>query len=330
MTDEMIFDKWRLDVGFRWEHTDGQYDRGGIASETVYSDADITPELSDVQSADGSFLTTKGSASAWALSSAGLYELTETTNLYANFSKGYFFPQLRGFAPIPGIEESVYDPENIIQFEAGAKFGNENFSCSVAAYYVTLTDRIQVIQAIVGGELIDQARTEQSAKTFGLEATGDYRIVSNLNLRGNVTYQNHEITENINFDLVNNTSTEANVGNELVRQPNLLAALGLYYDDSSFDANFGFNYTGKKFTDDTNNIELDAITITRLGAGYTFSKLENNQSVRLGMSVFNLFESSGITGGNPRAGTAGQTESEFFVGRTILPRRLFLTATFNF
>ncbi|MCM4174230.1 TonB-dependent receptor [Arenibacter sp. TNZ] len=330
LTDEMIFDKWRFDVGFRWEHTDGQNNRGGIASETVYTDADITTELSDVQSADGTFLRTKVEANAWALSLAGLYELTETTNLYANFSKGYFFPQLRGFAPVPGISESVYDPENIIQFEAGAKFGNENFTGSVAGYYVGLTDRVSIRQAIVGGQLIDETRAEQNTRTIGLETTWDYTIVDNLNLRGNLTYQAHEITKNIDFDLVNGTSAEANVGNELARQPNLLGALGLYYDNSAFDANFGFNYTGKKFTDDTNNIELDAITIARIGAGYTFAKLDDNQSVRLGVSVFNLFDSEGITEGNPRAGSAGQSESEFFVGRPILPRRLFFTATFNF
>ena len=330
LTDEMIFDRWRFDVGFRWESTDGQNNRGGISSETVYDNPDLTTELSDVQSADGTFLRTEVSANAWAVSLAGLYELTETTNLYANFSKGYFFPQLRGFAPIPGIENSVYDPENIIQFEAGAKFGNERFSGSVAGYYVGLTDRVSVRQAIVGGELIDETRAEQNTRTIGLEATWDYSLAQYLNLRGTATYQAHEITKNIEFDLVNGSSTEANVGNELARQPNLLGALGLYYDNSSFDANFGFNYTGKKFTDDTNNIELDAITIARLGAGYTFAKLDNNQSVRLGFSVFNLFDSSGITEGNPRAGSAGQTESEFFVGRPILPRRFFLTATFNF
>jgi outer membrane receptor for ferrienterochelin and colicin len=330
LTDEMIFDKWRFDVGFRWEQTDGKNSRGGISSETVYTDADLTPELSNVQSADGSFLRNTVSANAWALSLAGLYELSETTNIYANFSKGYFFPQLRGFGPVAGISESVYDPENIIQFEAGAKFGNDNFSGSLAAYYVGLTDRISIRQAIVGGLLIDETRAEQNTKTIGLEATWDYKLVDNLNLRGTATYQAHEITKNIDFDLVNNTSTEANVGNELARQPNLLGGLGLYYDDAAFDANFGFNYTGKKFTDDTNNIELDAITIARLGAGYTFGNLENNQSFRLGASIFNLFDSSGITEGNPRAGSAGQTESEFFVGRPILPRRFFLTATFNF
>tara|TARA_R110002051_G_scaffold280349_1_gene341964 strand:+ start:23268 stop:25943 length:2676 start_codon:yes stop_codon:yes gene_type:complete len=330
VTDEMILDKWRFDVGFRWENTDGINSRGGIMSETVYTTPGLTSELSDVQTADGTFLRTEVNANAWALSLAGLYELTETTNIYANFSKGYFFPQLRGFAPVAGISESPYDAENIIQFEAGAKFGNQKFSGSVAGYYVGLKDRISIRQAIVGGQLIDETRAEQNTRTIGIEATGDYTLAQYLNLRGTVTYQAHEITKNINFDLVNGTSTEANVGNELARQPNLLGGLGLYYDNTAFDANFGFNYTGAKFTDDTNNIELDAITIARLGAGYTFSKPNSDQSVRLGMSVFNLFDSDGITEGNPRAGSAGQTESEFFVGRPILPRRVFVTATFNF
>lgn len=193
-----------------------------------------------------------------------------------------------------------------------------------------LSDRISVRQAIVGGELIDETRSEQTTRTIGLEATWDYKLVENLNLRGTATYQAHEITENSEFNFSDNTTTETNVGNELARQPNFLGGLGLYYDNSVFDANFGVNHTGKKFTDDTNNIELDAINIARLGAGYTIAGQESNQSLRLGFSVFNLFDSSGITEGNPRAGAAGQTESEFFVGRPILPRRFFLTATFNF
>ncbi|OWW27246.1 TonB-dependent receptor [Zobellia sp. OII3] len=330
LTDEMIFDRWRFDVGFRYEHTDGENSKGGIMSATVYDNPELTTALSDVQTADGSFIRSSIQASGWAVSFAGLYELTDATNLYANFSKGYFFPQIRGFAPVAGISENAYDPENIIQFEAGAKFGTPKFSGSVAAYYVALKDRIKIQQAIVGGQLIDETRSEQDTRTIGVEATGDYEVASNFNLRGTVTYQAHEITKNTDFDLVNGTSTEANVGNKLARQPNFLGSLGAYYDNNKFDANFGVNYTGSKYASDVNDIELDAIPIGRLGAGYTFGKPEENQTVRLGFSIFNLFDSDGITEGNPRAGAAGQSESEFFVGRPILPRRFFLTATFNF
>ncbi|MFS4468949.1 TonB-dependent receptor domain-containing protein [Maribacter sp. 2210JD10-5] len=330
ISDEMVFDRWRFDVGFRWETTDGEINRGQVSTETVYDNPELTTELSDVQAENGNFLRSSVSASDWAVSLAGLYELTETTNLYANFSRGYFFPQIRGFAPVPGIDENVYNAENINQVELGAKFGNEKFSGSFAGYYVALKDRIQILQAIVGGQLVDQTRSEQNTKTIGIEASWDWRIANNFSLTGSATYQDHEITENINVDLINNTSTEANVGNELARQPNFLAGAGLYYDNRKFDAVFSLNHTGKKFTDNTNNIELDAINIFRLGAGYTFGKEDTTESLRIGFSVFNLFDSSGITEGNPRAGAAGATEGEFFFGRPILPRRAFVTATFNF
>ncbi len=330
ITDEMIFDKWRFDVGFRYESTDGTFANGGLTSETVYDNPELTDELRNVSYADGSFNRSKVEASSWAVSLAGLYELSESTNLYANFSKGYFFPQIRGFAPVPGINESKYDAENIIQFEAGAKFGNSKLSGSLAAYYVTLKDRIKITQAIVGGALVDETKSTQNTSTVGVEATWNYRFVDNFSLRGTATYQDHEITKNINEDLVNGGSTSANEGNELARQPNLLGSLGLYFDNVVFDANFSLNHTGAKFSSDANTLELDAITMVRLGAGYTIGLGENNESLRLGVSVFNLFDSDGITEGNPRAGAAGATEGEFFFGRPILPRRMFITATLNF
>lgn len=330
LTDEMVFDRWRFDVGFRYESTEGTFSNGGIVESTLYDNTELTDGLRNVNFADGSFTRATISASDWALSLAGLYELSESTNLYANFSRGFFFPQIRSFAPVPGIRESNYDSENIIQFEAGAKFGTSKFSGSAAAYYVSLKDRIRINQAIVGGLLVDQTRTEQNTSTFGVEATWNYRFTDDLSLQGTATYQNHEITKNIQEDLVSGGTTTTNEGNELARQPNLLGTLGLNYDNREFDALFSLNHTGKKFTSDINDVELDAITIARLGAGYTFNTADEN-SVRLGFSVFNLFDSDGITEGNPRAGVAGEAgNQDFFFGRPILPRRFFLTATFNF
>ena len=329
-TDEMRFDRWRFDVGLRIENTKGTFRNGGLEDTQVYDNPELTTNLSTVRFADGSFTTGNVDATDWAFSLAGLYELTESTNLYANFSKGYFIPQLRGFAPTPGIRDTPYDMERILQGEIGAKFGTSNFSGTVAAFYVGLSDRIKIGQAIVNGELVDQSRSTQATRTLGLEATGNYKLSDDLTAFGTLTYQDHEITENLQEDLVNNTSSEANIGNELARQPNFLATLGLNYNNQKFDALLSVNHTGSKFTDDTNNVELDAISIFRLGAGYTFTTQGDN-TLRVGLSVFNLFDSDGLTEGNPRAGIAGQSaDGEFFFGRPILPRRVFFTTTFNF
>ncbi len=330
LTDEMVFDKWRFDVGIRIENTQGTFRRGGIEESQVYDNPDLTAELQNVSFADGSFTTGEIDATDWAVSLAGLYELTDFTNLYANFSRGFFFPQLRGFAPTPGIRDTNYDAETILQGELGAKFGNSAFSGSIAGYFVNLSDRIRIDQAISGGQLVDLARSEQTTRTFGLEATARYRFSDALSVNATLTYQDHEITKNETTDLVNNTTLIINEGNEIGRQPNLLGSIAANYDNKKLDANFTLNYTGEKFTDDANNVELDAIAIARLGGGYTF-EIQDYNSVRFGFSIFNLFDDSGLTEGNPRAGIAGQSEDgEFFFGRPILPRRVFLTATFHF
>lgn len=330
LTDEMVFDKWRFDVGFRVENTEGTFSNGNIVESTVYDDASLTPELANVNFADGSFTRANVSATDWAVSLAGLYKLNTDVNLYANFSKGFFFPQLRGFTPIAtGVTGSKYDSEQIIQFEAGAKLGTEKLSGSFAAYYVGLSDRIKIDQGFVGGSLVDLTRSEQSTSTIGAELTFDWSFAEYLSLRGTSTYQAHEITKNVSTDLVSNTSSTTNEGNELARQPNFLGSIGMYYDNSKIDALFSFNYTGSKFAADNNTVELDAITIARLGAGYLFDMGENEETLRLGFSVFNLFDDDGVTEGDPRNVNQSGT-AEFFFGRPILPRRFFLTATLNF
>lgn len=332
VTDEMVFDKWRFDAGIRIESTKGTFSKGNIVSTTVYDDATLTTDLANVQYADGSFLRADVEATDWALSLAALHNLTDNVNLYANFSRGFFFPQIRGFAPVAGIPNTNYDSEKITQFEVGAKLGTEKLSGSLATYYVSLKDRIKITQGFVNGSLVDLTRSEQSTSTLGLEANWSYKLTENFDFRGSATYQNHEITKNTDEDLVTGGSTEVNVGNELARQPNFLTSMGLHFDNSSFDGQFTLNHTGSKFTADNNNVELDAINIFRIGAGYTFNlnnDEERNENLRIGFSVFNLFDDSGVTEGDPRnINQAG--DAEFFFGRPILPRRMFLTATFNF
>lgn len=330
LTDEMVFDKWRFDVGLRIESTTGTFNNGALEETQVYGDESLTTNLSNVRFATGSFTTAEVNATDWAISLAGLYELNDTTNLYANFSRGFFFPQLRGFSPTPGIRETNYNGETIIQSEIGAKFGTAKFSGSVAAYFVNLQDRIKVGQAIVGGQLVDQSRSEQTTASSGIEATWNYRMSDVFSFYGTATFQNHEIKKNQTTDLINGTTSTINEGNEIGRQPNVLGSLGLNYDNNKFDGNFTLNHTGSKFTDDGNGVELEAISLVRLGLGYTF-EAPNNGTFRLGLSVFNLLDSQGLTEGNPRAGIGGQVDSgDFFFGRPVLPRRMFLTATFNF
>ncbi|MEM6396030.1 MAG: TonB-dependent receptor [Bacteroidota bacterium] len=302
--DEFKGDRFNFDVGLRWEQNTGTIVREtGVGSNTF--------ERGEVQTSDV------------AVAVAGLYKVSQNTNLYANFSRGYFFPELRSIRfSAPGRPQS-FETESIIQGEAGVKYGNKKLAFTAAVFYVNLNDRRSVDfvnDPNNPGDVIEEVFV-QSTRTFGIETSLNYNLAKGLDFYGNFTFQDHEFTE-----VENN---EDQVGNELRRQPNVMGLAGLSYERNNFDANISSNFLGSKFANDANTVELEGFNIVRLDLGYRFS-LGLDESLRLGVSVFNLFDSAGVTEGSPRQGNAQTGSSEFFVGRPILPRRIFLRAAFDF
>ena len=302
--DEIKGEKFNLDVGLRWERASGIISREtGVGSNTFQKG---TVSTSDV-----------------AVAIAGLYKVSSSTNLYANFSRGYFFPQLRSVSfSAPGRPQS-YEPESVLQGEAGVKYSKGSFAATAALFYVGLSDRRNVDfinDPNNPSNVIEEVRL-QSTRTVGVEATINYTLTKGLNLYGNFTFQDHEFTK-----VEDNEEQE---GNKLRRQPNVMGMAGLSYEAGGFDANVSSNFMGKKFANDANTVELDGFNIVRLDAGYKFS-LGESESLRLGLSVFNLLDADGVTEGSPRQGDAQTGTSDFFVGRPILPRRLFVRLTFDF
>ncbi|APU09399.1 TonB-dependent receptor [Cellulophaga lytica] len=319
IADEIKLDRWNLDFGIRYERASGDIENEGTTSYLV--DNTGIAGLDNVTWGDGSYTRGHVYADDFAVAAAALYKVNDNLSVYGNFSRGYFFPELRGTKFDDFGNPSSYDTEKILQGELGIKYGVPGFSATAAIYDVSLKDRrsVSFVNAPDGGfiEEVDK----QDSNTYGFEGTWNWSFADNFAFTGSFTYQDHEITKSENDPAIE--------GNELRRQPNVISALGLSYDDARLDASFDFNYTGKKFTNETNTIELDAIGISNLNLGYTFSLSEEGETLRIGTQVFNLFNSDGITEGSPRLGN-NQTDEEFFVGRPVLPTRVFLNATFKF
>lgn len=297
-------DKFNFDIGVRWERASGIISRETGVGSNTFQKGEVS--TSDV-----------------AVALAGLYELSPAANIYANFSRGYFFPQLRSVSfSAPGRPQS-YEPESVNQAELGLKYGKGNFAATAALFFVGLGDRRNVDfinDPNNPANVIEEVKI-QSTRTIGFETSLNYTITKGLNLYGNFTFQDHEFTK-----VEGNPEQE---GNELRRQPNVMGMVGLSYDNSGFDANLSSNFMGSKFANDANTVELDGFNIVRLDAGYKFP-LGVGESLRLGVAVFNLLDTAGVTEGSPRQGDTQTGVSEFFVGRPILPRRLFIRATFDF
>ncbi len=322
LTDEMKIGKWRIDVGFRVEHIKATLAREGSTSYLMDDDASLSADLQSVNWGNNAYLTGDGADTDWAGVLAANYAVNDNLHLYGNVTKGYFFPQPRGIQISPDGTVGSYKTEKIYQGELGAKYATQKLTTTIAGYFVKLDNRRDV--RLVDdpnnpGTIIEQVTTK-STRTIGVEATWAYEFVKNLSFNGSLTYQAHEYTEQ--------KSNPEYVGNKLARQPNFMSYVELRYADSRVDGALSMSYMGSKYTDDSNNVELDPISIVRLDAGYTMSLGQKGESMRIGASVFNLTDCRGLTEGNPRD-LSQSNEGVYFVGRPILPRRVFLRVTFN-
>jgi iron complex outermembrane recepter protein len=329
VADQMESERFIFDIGARFEQIDGDISRERAA--TVVTDA-TTPNLNgplrDVSWGTGSFMTASVDTNEWAAALGALYKMTDELNVYGNVTRGYFFPELRAvtFNSQTGAPQSAYDGEIIEQAELGLKYASGRFAGTVGALYTELTDRRQVLFVNDGlGGLREQVNII-STESYGLEATFNVELVDNLVLDGNVTWQEHELTEFL--DTFTGLPNATLIGNELQRQPNFLYNLGLFYDDARFDAALFNTHTGSNFTSDGNTVQLDSFDILRLDAGYTFGFGES--TARVGLNVYNLLDDDGITEGSPRQDASQAVGGAFFVGRPVLPRRYSLTFTVDF
>jgi len=322
--DQSSIGRWEFDLGFRVERLNGHISREGSAPVVTDTTANLSPLLSTVQWGNNVYLDGNVSTTAWAVAGSILYKLDDHVSLFADASRGFFMPQLNS-VQINATGTQSYRPEIIKQVEAGVKFAFPSLSGSIAGYYTTLGHRqnVQLLNGPPGGgvvELVNQVAT----RAYGFEGDIRYHVLPGVSLEGNVTYDHDRYTQYTPIAACTDC-----VGNQLVRQPEWMATAGIYYDRHGIDASFIDDFTGRTFTSDLNNIPLPSFHVLRLNAGYTFRPAGRN-ALRIGFDIYNLTDSQAVTEGSPRLGTLQNAGQAFFVGRTVLPRRWRIEASYRF
>ena len=321
IADQIQSDDWIIDIGLRWEEIDGTITREGNQTVIVNSDPQLAPDLQQNVTGNGAITNGDVSTSELAVSAAALYKLTDNLNIYANYSRGFFFPELRGVAFNDNGLPGTYESEIVEQTEVGAKFFFDDFIGTIAFFQTDLDDRRSVDFVNDENGNAVEIPVFQSTEAYGVEVVGSYNITDNLIFDANLTYTDHEFSE---YD-----SDPSVIGNELRRKPNILFNSSLRYTRDNWDLSFYHNYTGKNFTNDANTVELDDFHVFRLDTGYTF-ELAGDEQVRASIAVWNLFDSEGVTEGSPRLGNNQTDGGNYFVGRPILPRRVMLRLRYDF
>lgn len=323
VADQIERGQWSFDVGARVERLDGNVKQFNTASFQLADDPTVNDLVETVSFTDGSLLEDELSATEWAVSAGALFRMNDNLNLFANASRGFFFPQIRS-VPFSQGRLASYEGEIIDTIEAGIKFNYDRFDGYAALFYTTLDDRRNVDfqnDPNNPGNIIEVVSL-QSTEAMGIEASITYYLNDYVSLHGNITLRDHEFTKA--------EGSPGIVGNELRRQPTEMANTAIRFNYNNFDAALFHNFHGDNFANDSNSVKLDSYNLLRLEAGYTFA-FDDAQTLRISAHVFNLTDEQGITEGSPRQGNA-QTgaPAQFFVGRPILPRRTMLRITYDF
>ena len=331
--DQIDAGRLKFDLGFRWEHINDTVRREQTSTtNTDTTTPNLSGQLRSVIWGNGNFFRAKVHTSEWAAAAGLLYKINDGINLYANASRGFFFPEPRAISfSSAGVVQSKFNAEIIKQAEGGVKINRGPVSATMAMFYTKLTNRRQVLfindPAGTGGlvERVNLVATE----SYGMTSSVRWQIIPNLAAEGNVTYQHAEYKQ---FQALNSagvpTTQTAIIGNSLERQPDLLYNAGLYYDDGHFDASAFTNYTDDVFIASNNLIKFKGFNVVNLDAGYKFGI--GGHKVRLGINVFNLFNTDATTEGSPRQDNNQTSGGKYFVGRPVLPRRIAGRLTVDF
>ena len=323
VADQIESGDWSFGVGARVERLDGDVKQFNTASFVMGNDPTINNAVETVNFTDGSLISDSLSATEWAVSAGVLYRMNDEMNVFANVSRGFFFPQIRS-VPFNQGRLASYEGEIIDTVEAGIKYETDRLRASALFFFTTLDDRRNVDfinDPQNPGNIIEEVSL-QSTEALGIEGIVEYYLNDYVTLFGNITLRDHEFTKA--------DQNPALVGNELRRQPTEMANTGVRFNYGNFDAALFHNYHGDNFANDSNSVKLDGYNLVRLEGGYTF-EMGDGQTLRLSAHIFNLTDEQGITEGSPRQGNAQSGQpAQFFVGRPILPRRTMIRVTYDF
>ena len=327
LADQIEYNNWVIDFGGRYETMTGTVRKEQSSTYVTDTTAGLSPQLANVLWGNGKYQNGTVEPNAYAAAAGVLYKLDNHNSLFVNGSRGFFMPQLNTVQIDAQNKTQSFEAEIIKQAQAGYKYASGFISGSIAGFYSTLSNRrnINFLNGATPGSAPVEVVNVISTRSYGTEATLHVRIWEGLSFEGNATYEHDIYTK---YTPVAACTPDC-VGNTLQRQPNVLGNLGLYYKDSKFDAAVFDSYTGRTFTSDLNNIELAGYHIVRLDAGYTRT-FSGGDRARIGVSVYNLFDSTGVSEGSPRQGTLQNAGQAYFIGRQVLPRRIMARLSYEF
>ncbi|MGS0748269.1 TonB-dependent receptor domain-containing protein [Halpernia sp. GG3] len=217
---------------------------------------------------------------------AGNYQFSKQSAVYARFSHGFRSPNEEAY--YNNISDlSKIKPALTNQIEAGYKYYTSTFDVSVIPFYSTLKN-LSFTDVFSDGS---SENTFANTRNYGVEFETYARLFNyKLEITANGTYQNPEYK-----NLASGSILEGKV---VRRMPKLYFNISPAYNlTKEWRTYVSYNYYGKRFQDEKNVQVLPAFSEFGAGTSYQLGK------IRFAVDATNVFNTIGITEGDPRAGS---------------------------
>lgn len=335
-----LFDEWDIgqltvNAGLRFDmgRTYGYSEKVKNYTYDVNGDGIISPAETNVQYGSGNFIPFhyKYSVLSWSLGMN--YEFNKNTAVFVRASNGHRAPADRAYAF--GATESTKNGfpasarvESIYQYELGFKYNSSKIALFATGFYsyfnhIAFTDFVQlngVLTAI-------QQYYNTSAAGLELEAVAQ---LGNLNLSLTGTYQdakyhNWVYNEDLNGNgVIDPGETFDFSGHYIQRLPRLYFTFRPSYQLGKLNVSVAWQYFGNRFTNPENKQVLPRFSQINAFVDYSVSN-----HITISVAGSNLFNTIGLTEGNPRSGLTS-VNSQYFYARSILGRSVVLSFQYSF
>ena len=223
---------------------------------------------------------------------------------YASWSVAHKEPTRDNFTDSDPAHYPV--AERMFDYEAGYSYGTSLFNVGAGLYYMDYKD-----QLVVTGELSDtgNAISVNVPKSYrmGIELQGALRPVSWFDWQINATLSRNRIkdfTEYIYEDEWTNPIAIDCGDTPIAFSPDFILHNAFNFSVKDFEASLMSRYVSSQYMNNARSAEakLDSYFVSDLSLAYTFRKIRGMKELRVGFTIYNLFNEKYCNNGYAGAG----------------------------
>lgn len=196
--------------------------------------------------------------------------------------------------------------ERLMDYEAGYTYSTDLFTLGAGLYYMDYKD-----QLVVTGQLSDTGNplsvNVPDSYRMGIELQGSLRPVEWFDWQANATLSRNRIKNFVEYiyeDEWTNPITIDCGDTPIAFSPDFVFNNAFNFHVADFTASLATKYVSSQYMDNarTADARLDSYCVSDLHLGYTFRHIKGIKGLRLGVTVYNLFNKKYFNNGYAGAG----------------------------